>query len=167
MSMGTVWIDGSWGPLTWETGSWADVSGPVGTIIAPPTPTVLLFESTATTLEFYGDDGSLMSTPVMFTAGTTGPLTVRCVGADGTAEDLSTAILVTLRVVNVNGTVVVNAVPLTNTSSNGTASWNRLGAQVSTAGDYRSQVTVVRNNASVGYYPSAQAGAPLTILPTV
>lgn len=167
MSIGTVWLPGTWGTDTWQTGDWADVGAPAATVPEPPQPTILLFEDVTTTLAFIGDDGFTMPIPLNFPAGATGPITVSCKGSDGTPEDLSTAALVTLRVVNRNGTVAVNGVVLTNPSSDGTATWTRLSQQVSTPGDYRSQVTVVRQNGTTGYYPTAESGAPITISATI
>lgn len=129
--------------------------------------TQLTFPVDATTLGFLSDDGYAMATPFLMTAGETGPVTLTCTGADGTAEDLSTASAVTLRVVCVDGTVVVNAIALSSPTSLGTAVWTRLTAQVATAGDYRGQVKVTRADASIGYYPDAQTGMPITMLPAV
>jgi hypothetical protein len=129
--------------------------------------TQLAIEASGNRLTFIGDDGFVMSTPAIFTVGETGPLTLTCTGVDGTPEDLSTASAVTLRVLNVNGTVAVNAVALTSPTSLGTAIWTRLSAQVAAAGDYLTQVKVVRADATVGYFPDAKGGEPLTILAAV
>ena len=181
--IGSCWAQPSWRDDVWGDGTWADG---ITFGIAPPSPTRLAhnlgatalaltgnvetrlhFPVVATTLAFLGDDGYAMSTPLIFTQNETGPITLTCTGADGTAEDLSTATSVTLRVVNTNGTVVVDSVALMSPTSAGTAIWTRQASQVGTAGDYRSQVKVVRSDTTVGYYPDAQYGMPLTILPAV
>ncbi len=159
------------GPVHWiVTRGYGPGGGPAPVVVViPPSPTRLTIDVTNTLLGFVGEDGTAMSTPLLFAVGETGPLTVTCMGIDGTVEDLSTAASVTLRVTNRNGTVVVNGVTLTSPTALGTAVWTRTAPQVATAGDYLAQVTVVRGDAgaTVGRYPDGQVGVPITILPVV
>lgn len=126
-------------------------------------------ESLATQLTWISDQGTEMATPLTFSRTETGPITLKCTGADGTPEDLSTASSVTLTVAGTNGTKIVNAVSLTSLTDTGTGVWTRTSPQTATAGDYVAQVTVIRSNTTTGVYPNATTlpGMPMTILPLV
>lgn len=137
-------------------------------------PTQLAFDLGTTLLTFYGDDGIEMATPLTFTAGETGTVTLTLTGADGTAENLTGASSVTFTLMNLNGTVYANAVSLTVvTAASGTVTWNRLSAQIGVAGDYLGQAKVVRADATIGYFPDARgtqdgySGAPIVLLRAV
>ena len=132
--------------------------------------TRLAFEPQGTTLGFLGDDGFPMSTPLVFTAGETGPMTLTMSGADGTHPDLTSASSVTFTLQNIQtGTVKVDAVALTSLTSDGTGVWTRTSTQVDTAGDYLGQAKVVNADATVTFYPDAQgngqfSGSAITLL---
>lgn len=131
--------------------------------------TRLEFDAVTTSLTWLDADGAPMAQPLIITAGETGALGFALVGADGSRQDLTGATC-TLRVVNKDSTVVVNAVSLTITNdTEGEVSWNRLLAQVQTPGDYLYQVKAVLAGGDTKFFPDAIAnpGNPLTILPTV
>lgn len=181
--IGSCWAQPSWLDDVWGLGTWANG---VTFVVQPPIPhrlssslgttqldthldpTQLSFSPVLTALAFLGDDGFDMSTPLIFTQNETGPITLSFTGADGSAEDLSTAQSVTFTMQNVaTNAVPANAVSLTSPSSSGTAVWTRLLAQVATAGDYLGQGKVVRSDGTVGYYPDGQRGMAITILKAV
>ena len=182
--VGSVWAHGTWTDTCWTANTWADA---VVVIVTPSkqlptrlaftviatslgfedTASVLAFEAIATELGFLALDGELMSTPLRFARTETGPITVLCSYVDGTVENLSTASSATLKLVKSDGTVAVNGVALTSLTSAGTGIWTRLTAQVASAGDYLAQVTVTRADSSIGIFPDAQTGIPVTILALV
>lgn len=162
--IGSCWISESWNDAAWKAGTWA---GAITAIEKPPSPTVLIHDNVNLLLVPIGDDGYQMSTPLVFTRTETGTLTFKCVGADGSVEDLLAASSVTFSMVNVGGGVKVNAVALSQLSSAGTGVWTRTTTQVDTAGDYMGAVRVVRSDGTVGVYPDSQRGLRITILPLI
>lgn len=185
-AIGSVWRSGTWKDTAWKANTWANAAPPV-VVVIPPSPTrlgVALVTTILDTVDFnptqlgcasgvtmlgaLGDDGFPMSTPIVFTAGETGDLTLSFTGADGTPEDLSTATSVTFTMVNTGtGTVAVDAVALTSPSSDGTAVWTRTSLQVGTPGDYAGQGKVIRANGTIGFFPDGQQGTPFTLLRAV
>lgn len=162
--IGTCWADESWNDAAWAFGTWA---GAITAIEKPPSPTVLIHDKVDLLLVAIGDDGYHMSAPLIFTRTETGSQTFKCVGADGSVEDLLAATSVTFSMVNLNGTVKVNAVALSQLSSSGTGVWTKTSAQVDTAGDYIGAVRVLRSDGTIGVYPDAQRGMRITILPLI
>lgn len=166
-------IGSCWAPNTWDEDAWAPNTweGDVTVVPAVPSPTRLqVVDPQGTTLEPLDQDGNPMATPLYITAGETGDLALRLVGADGAVQDLTGATC-TLRLVNVNGTVYANAVSLTISTpeTGGVAVWNRLLAEVQDPGDYKYQVKATLAGGQPKYFPDAMAlpGNPLTILPVV
>lgn len=173
--------------LQWWRRRWAAapfVPPPVSAVVPSPTRLEVLADLTtvleliddyatqlypdpvATSLIWLDDEGNDMAQPLIITAGMTGALPLRCVGADGRPQNL-TGGTATLRLVNQNGTVYANNVSLTlTTAADGVVTWTRLGAQVQDAGDYRYQVKATLADSTVVYFPSAvpDVGNPLTIL---
>lgn len=176
-AIGSVWASGSWTNTSWEANTWANAVVPPSSTPSKKLPTRLSFDLVPSQLStdysngllsFLDDVGATMSTPLRFARTETGPITLLCDFVDGTTEDLSTASAVTLKVVNANtGTVVVSNVALTSKTSVGTAIWTRTALQTATAGDYVGQVTVTRADATLGIFPDAQQGVPITVLPLI
>lgn len=163
-AVGPCWVSGSWPDTAWEAGSWGSALTPA---VVPPSPLSLVMVTGNTSLIFVTSAGAIVPSPDSFTVGTTGAYRMLLVGSDGTREDVTLASSVTLRVVSTQGNVVVNAVALDLvTPAQGVVSWNRLSAQVANAGDYLAQVTVVRSDGSVGFFPddSRAASPAITML---
>lgn len=132
-------------------------------------PTLLAFDPVETFLTFETADGAVMSTPLVFTATETGPITLRLTGADGSVPDLTTAQTVTFSLQNQAGTLVVSAVALTSLTAAGTGVWTRTTLQVATSGDYIGQAKVVDSGGNIAFYPDAKgqggfSGSAITML---
>lgn len=190
-AIGSVWAPATWDVDAWQLDTWADATAPVvSTKATSPTrlsialdthdlavvglvPTQLHYEPLATGLTFYSDDGLTMATPLTFTAGETGNVTLELKGADGRPQDLTGA-TATWTLMNLNGTVTANAVSLTVvTASAGTARWNRLLAEINTPGDYLGQAKATLADGTFVYFPDAKgtiegySGYPVTLLRAV